>query len=59
MSELADKIKEARKKMKLSLRELALNLGVTERTVWRWEHGISRPRYDTLLLIEKLLKIKL
>jgi transcriptional regulator with XRE-family HTH domain len=59
MSELADKIKEARKKMKLSLRELALNLDVTERTVWRWEHGISQPRYDTLIKIEKLLKIKL
>ena len=22
---------------------IAIRLGVTERTVWRWEHGVSRP----------------
>jgi transcriptional regulator with XRE-family HTH domain len=37
---------------------IAIRLGVTERTVWRWEHGISRPPKRHARALARALGVK-
>ena len=38
------RIKTLREAMLLTLEEMAEQVGVTQRTVWRWEHNQAKPR---------------
>jgi len=48
MSEIANNIKELRKKKGLSQEQMAELLHVTRQTVSAWERGIAQPGLDTL-----------
>lgn len=52
-------LKIARKKAKLTQRELAEKLGTTQNTVWRWECGRIDPDDETKLRIAKQLNISI
>jgi DNA-binding transcriptional regulator YiaG len=52
----ADEIKAVRKAMRLTAKEFAELLGVTENTVNRWETGVRIARGPAALLIKQLAK---
>lgn len=43
MEEFSEKIKETRREMKLSQKELSNIVGVSDKTIYRWENGTSCP----------------
>jgi len=43
MTMIHDEIKAHRKKLGISLENYASLFGVTLHTIWRWEHGKSKP----------------
>ena len=45
------RIKELRKNLKISQKELAMNLGMSERNLQDLEYGKIKPSYDTLIKI--------
>ena len=51
---MSNKIKQFRKRHKLSQRKLAELLKVNVRSVQRWESGERKPHAMTLQLLEKL-----
>jgi DNA-binding transcriptional regulator YiaG len=55
-SDLAQRIQWARRRRGLSLRGLAVQLGVDPDTLRRWERGIRIPRGRWLELVEKFLR---
>jgi transcriptional regulator with XRE-family HTH domain len=46
-------LRNLRKRAKLTQRQVAISLGITDATYVRWEHGTSAPSYGNLL---KLLR---
>ncbi len=48
------KIKELRKKNKMSQKELGKHLGITDRAVSKWESGLSKPSGQNLIFLSKL-----
>lgn len=48
-SDIGDLIRSARQDAKLTQLELALMIGVRERTVVRWEQGHNEPRTEMVL----------
>ena len=46
--------REARRKCKLTQREVAQTLGTTRVTVARWECGVSNPKLGTIKKLAKL-----
>lgn len=50
--------RDARQAAGVTATKLAAHLGVSERTVTRWEAGQGEPDYSTGLLIEALLGLK-
>ena len=51
------RIKEARKKAKLTQKELAGMLGIAYQTLAQWENDLRNPKYETLQRIAKELKV--
>ena len=56
---LAERIKELRKKRKLSQRELAERINVSQQTVGSWETGRSEPNSDMMLRLSELFGVTL
>lgn len=52
----AEKVKMARKQLKLSQEKMAVKLGVSFSTVNRWEKGHSLPSYMAQTQFEQLCK---
>jgi transcriptional regulator with XRE-family HTH domain len=57
--EFGDFLKQERDKRKYSRKYLAQNLAKTEATVASWEHGLRRPRNETLLPLSNFLRISI
>lgn len=57
MSTLGDQIKAARKEKRLSLRELASQMGVTVAAVSQWETGVSNPSNKNRAKLATILQI--
>lgn len=53
---IADLIREIRQQLDLSQKKFAANLGVSLRTVNRWENGSAVPSQMALKLIEEMLE---
>lgn len=53
---IADLIRELRQQLNLSQKRFAANLGVSLRTVNRWENGSAVPSQMALKLIEEMLE---
>ncbi|WP_414567186.1 helix-turn-helix domain-containing protein [Nostoc sp. CCY 9925] len=53
---IADLIRELRQQLHLSQKQFAANLGVSLRTVNRWENGSAVPSQMALKLIEEMLE---
>ncbi|MDZ8023671.1 MAG: helix-turn-helix domain-containing protein [Nostoc sp. SerVER01] len=53
---IADLIRELRQQLDLSQKQFAANLGVSLRTVNRWENGSAVPSQMALKLIEEMLE---
>jgi len=53
---IADLIRELRQQLELSQKRFAANLGVSMRTVNRWENGSAVPSQMALKLIEEMLE---
>jgi transcriptional regulator with XRE-family HTH domain len=49
--------REQRKALHLSLREVALAVGMNPGTVSRWETGVSQPRPDAALKLAAVLAV--
>lgn len=43
MSDFKDNIKVIRRENRLTQEQMAQKLGVTEKTIWRWENGLALP----------------
>ena len=50
-------IREWRKRNKISMRLLAKILGVNPLTVFRWEHGLQRPKPYLLMALKAIEKL--
>lgn len=50
---LGARVRQVRSELKLSLEELAKELGVSFATINRWEKGHTHPTYETLQRFEK------
>lgn len=50
---LGEIVRQVRSELKLSLEELAKELGVSFATINRWEKGHTHPTYETLQRFEK------
>ncbi len=53
------KIATERKKLGLSQEELAIKIGVSQKSISKYERGISRPTYETLIAMAKLFDVSL
>lgn len=53
----SEKLKELRKKQKITQMELATMLGVSNRAVSKWEKGVSAPSSKHLLVLGKIFNI--
>jgi len=56
-SEIANRLTSLRKQSRLSHKELAAKLGVTEKTVSDWEQGETSPDVDNLISLSELYDI--
>lgn len=54
MEDKAQWIKEIRARGPWSMREFADLLSVTERSVWRWEHGEVEPRAENVRRLKEI-----
>lgn len=57
MSSFPERLKKARKAMRLSQRELSIKLGCTPQAVSNWENDISTPSYEKLSVIADILQV--
>ena len=55
---LGERVRQVRSELKLSLEELAKELGVSFATINRWEKGHTHPTYETLQRFEKFCSCK-
>ena len=53
------KIATERKKLGLSQKELAIKIGVYQKSISKYERGVSRPTYETLIAMAKLFDVSL
>lgn len=56
---LADRIKNLREKHKLTQKEFAESLGVTQSALSKIERGVQMPSADTLIALREVYKINL
>lgn len=47
-------ITELRKRLGLTPTELAAKLGVTDNAVWKWEHDVNHPKWDTMVKLNQM-----
>jgi transcriptional regulator with XRE-family HTH domain len=57
MSKIANCISSIRKQKGISQQELAEKIGVTARTLRKWENGSDYPRLDQAFLVAQVLGI--
>jgi len=55
MNTIANKLKRARKRKKMSQVEFSRHLGVPLKTLQGWEQGARRPRGLSLLALDRLI----
>lgn len=55
----ATNFKKARKNLKLTQKQVAEKIGITENSYARIERGDAKPSYDTLKAICRVLKLEL
>jgi transcriptional regulator with XRE-family HTH domain len=53
--ELAKRLRDAREARRMTKREFARQVGVTENTAWSWENGRTQPNPDKLPVIASVL----
>ena len=53
---MGEEIKKFRKKYNLTREELAVKLGVSAPTIWRWEKGLSKPHKTFRAKLEKIMQ---
>ena len=53
---LGQRIRAARHKAGLAVRDVARRLDVAENTIYRWELGVKTPSVETLRALGKVLK---
>lgn len=56
-NKFAEKLKELRKEMALTQKELADKLGFERTTVSGWEQERKEPNYDTLIMLAKFFNV--
>jgi len=49
----ADRVKRARRRLGMTMQQLADALHTTKTTIWRWEHGQRLPR-NTGIILDRL-----
>lgn len=54
---LSDTIKRLRKKKGLSQAQIAMKLGITQGAVSQWEHGLTEPGSDQLLMLAQIFGV--
>ena len=59
MSELGQRIKQARAERGLTQAQLAETLGVANRSVSRWENGVNMPDFSLLIAIAKFYDVEI
>lgn len=59
MSEFAKKLKELRKKNKITQKELANTLNVTQNAVFNWENEKCEPNMDTLIKLANFFDVSI
>lgn len=57
-AQIGDRIRKKREDLGWTMAELGLRVGVSAATIWKWEHGRSRPRTRHLALVRSTLKIR-
>ena len=57
MEAFSQQLKTLRNEKKLSLSELARNIGVSDVAVGRWERGLQIPNIENLVLIAKFFGV--
>ncbi len=57
--ELSEKLKELRQKKGVTQKQVAINIGVTERNYQRFEYGTGKPNYDNLLALARYFQVSL
>lgn len=58
MEEFSEKLKETRKEIKLSQKELSNIVGVSDKTIYRWENGTSCPSVKQKEVIAECLGLR-
>lgn len=58
-STIGERIRYCRKKAKLSLNDLATQLGTSKCGVWRWEHGVVEPSLFNAICLVDLFGVSL
>ena len=59
MTKIGDRIKEVREKNELSRDKFAFIIGVSQGTVWDWEHGYSDIKMQNAIKICKKFKVSM
>lgn len=48
---LGDMIRKRRKELELSQRTMCIKIGVSLNTYQKWEHGLSKPNFEHLMIL--------
>lgn len=48
---LGDMIRKKRKELGLSQREMCIKIGVSLNSYQKWEHGITKPNFEHLMIL--------
>lgn len=57
MKIFAERIKELREERKLTMSQLAKELGIRQSTISRWERGERLPNLDAIIALAKFFKL--
>ncbi len=57
MKIFAERIKELREERKLTMSQLAKELGIRQSTISRWERGERLPNLDAIIALAKFFKV--
>ena len=57
MSEFAEKIKKLRNEKKITQKQIACNLGITERNYQHYEAGSKKPSFDGLIKLADFFNV--
>ncbi len=57
MKQTGENIKQFRKQLNISVKDIVNNTGVSERAVFKWQQGISIPTVDNLVVLSKMFGV--